>query len=292
MSKKLVACLIAIAPVIALGVVASPAHAQDDADEKEEKVDPYAELQRANKLASYNALTRSIPHYKKVVEAAPRQFPIAHFNLGEVYRVKGECGPAVLYFEAYLRVGKDKGAIEDAKKAIDECKNGKETVTLNVKTAPRDTTRILIGGAIFSEEGEVDGLELLPGEYEIAADAIDHLPASKTVTLDKGADETVELDLVHKTYFGTLKVEVDQKGAKVEVEPLELDAPESEDTPEDLAFTVESPMEEERTLPTGKYSIEVNKDGFNRWIRYVRVDRDELRTVSVEMIRALPSEIR
>ncbi|MGM0555122.1 MAG: hypothetical protein ACQEVA_01975 [Myxococcota bacterium] len=290
-SNKLFACLFAAV----LGLIASPAIAQEDAageEDSEEKVDPYAEMQRANKLASYNALSRAIPHYKKVVEAAPRQFPIAHFNLGEVYRVKGECGPAVLYFEAYLRVGEDKGAIKDAKEAIAGCKKGEETARLTVTTDPKETSRIKIGGAIFSEEGEVDGLELLAGEYEIEVDALDHLPAAETVELDKGAEKTVEMKLVHKTYFGTLEVQVDQKGAKIEVEPLELDAPESEETPEDLAFTSESPMEEARKLPTGKYSIEVTKAGFNRWVRYVRVEREELKSVDVELVRALPSEIR
>ena len=125
--------------------LATPVVAQDDREEAEEKIDPYAELQRANKLASYNALTRSVPHYKKVIKAAPRQYPIAHFNLGEVYRVKGECAPGVLYYEAYLRVGQDEGALQDARDAIKECTAGKETALLTIQPAPNEGATTKIG---------------------------------------------------------------------------------------------------------------------------------------------------
>jgi hypothetical protein len=289
---KFIACTIALA----VGFVAAPVLAQDDGEgegaEKEEKIDPYAELQRANKLASYNAWTRSIPHYKKVIEAAPRQFPIAHFNLAEVYRVKEECKPAVLYFEAYLRVGNDQGAIRDAKKAIKTCKRGKKTAKLDVKATPADVTTIKIGGAIFAEDGTLEGLELLPGEYEIELSAADHIPSSKTVELDEGEERTVSVELIHKTYFGTMKVNVDKDGATVTVEPLELDAPDSPETPDDIDFELDSPMEKARKLPTGKYSVLVEKKDYDRWIRYVRVERDQETTVNVELTRSLPEEIR
>lgn len=294
--NRIVACLIALT----IGGVALPAVAQEGdkseegakGEKEEEKVDPYAELQRANKLASYNAWTRSIPHYKKVIEAAPRQFPIAVFNLAEVYRVKEECGPAVLYFEAYLRVGNDDGAKRDAKKAIERCKRGEETATLAVTATPEDVSTIKIGGAIFSENSKLEGLELLAGEYDIEASAADHISQSKTVTLSEGDEKNVDVDLVHKTYYGSLKVAVDQEGAAVEVEPLELDAPKSDSEKSELAFELTSPMNEAEKLPTGKYSVVVNKDEFDRWIRYVRVERDEQTTVDVEMVESLPSEIR
>lgn len=282
---------------VMVALFAAPALAQDGGEQKgdqpeEEKVNASAEFQRANKLASYNALSRSIPHYKKVIEAAPERFPLAHFNLGEVYRVKGECGPAILYFEAYVRVGTDESAVKDARRAIKDCKTGAKTVALTIEATPEDAATIQIEGAIFSEEGEVDGLELYPGTYEVSVSALDHIPQSRSVELVVGEEPKVEFDLVKKTYFGDLKVEVDQKGATISVEPLELDAPESEETPETIAFEEESPMEKPRNLPTGKYSVEVTKEDYDRWIRYVRVERDDMTTVDVKMVRSLPSEIR
>src|SRR5690554_8126667 len=76
------------------------------------------EFERANRLASAGALTRSIPHYKKVLEAAPGRYIQAYFNLGEVYRLKGECREAVLLFGLCLNMETKEGNGADAEKSV------------------------------------------------------------------------------------------------------------------------------------------------------------------------------
>jgi len=60
------------------------------------------------------------------------------------------------------------------------------------------------------------------------------------------------------------------------------------------AETVEktTPVEEPVKLETGKWLLEVTKDDFHRWVRYIHIRRDNQSTVDVEMEEKLPEEIR
>ncbi|MFW5968655.1 MAG: hypothetical protein ACOCV2_14110, partial [Persicimonas sp.] len=120
--RSLLGWLSALA-VLGLMVSSGPptAFAQDDDGEDEEKIDAAAEYSEANRLASAGAITRSIPHYKKVLRAAPTQYPRAYYNLAEVFRAKDECSEAVLLYRAYRTQQPEGEKAAAAKGGINRC---------------------------------------------------------------------------------------------------------------------------------------------------------------------------
>lgn len=257
-------------------------------EEGDSKINPAWEFNRANRLASAGAVTRSIPHYEKVLKAAPAQYPQAHFNLAEVYRFKDNCRKAVLLYNAYMAFEKGEQNRADAKKGIAKCTAGKKTGTLSVELAEKSDSKVLVDGYILGQNGGFEEATLLPGEYAVQARAKDHLPTTEKVAV--AADEAAEksFDLEKKLFYGTVKVDVSQKGATIKLEPKKLDSPKAQDE----VISLTSPMEKPKKLATGKYFLEVTKDGYDRWIRNIYIKRDDQTSVQVEMSKALPAAIR
>jgi hypothetical protein len=91
-----------------------------------------------------------------------------------------------------------------------------------------------------------------------------------------------------KTFFGEVQIDVDQDGAEVEFKPEELDAPREPNEGAKATSPVESSIE----LETGKWLLQVEKEGFHKWVRYIDVKRNRTETVDVKMEEKLPEEIR
>ena len=271
---------------------ATSAHAQDDKDKSgddgEPKINASKEFARANRLASAGAITRSIPHYEKVLRAAPDKYPLAYFNLAEVYRFKEECAKSLLLYQAFMAMDRDVQNQSEAKAGIAKCTQGKKTGTLTVTASPQDIVRLQVDGYVVSRNGKLDEFELLPGDYTVRASAKEHTPKTEQVTIEEGKAAKAEFELVEKLFHGTVEVIVDQKGATIALTPKELDSPRAPDK----KVTLTSPMKEPHKLPTGKYFLEVTKDDYNRWIRNIYVKRDEKTVVDVRMSEALPEAIR
>ena len=258
---------------------------------EEEKIDAHAELSRANQLAGRGALTRSIPHYEKVLRHAHDRYTSAHFNLGEVLRAKEEYARALIHYQAYINTGDDPATKEDAERAIDKVKASiwkKRLARLSVEVKPTNQSTIEINGFVVAENSGLDEMLLLNGEYTVRADAKDHHPDEKTVKLDHEGSASLSFDLTKKIFFGTVKVSVDQEGATVKFHPEELDNPRGPDEP----VVKEAPIEEPVELETGKWLVEVTKPDFHRWVRYVQIQRDKESEVRVQLSKKLPEEIR
>lgn len=258
------------------------------AEEGDSKINAAWEFQRANRLASAGAITRSIPHYEKVLKAAPDKYPQAYFNLAEVYRFKDMCKKAVLLYQAYARLApKDES---DAAAGVRQCVagKGKKTGTLSVSAEPEAVTRVRVDGYVVGRSGEVDKLELLPGSYEVEVSADDHIAQRKSVEIEAEKTETIELELEKKLFYGTVDIAVNQKGATIKLTPRQLDSPKASDEVVELS----SPMDEPKKLATGKYFLEVTAPDYDRWIRNIYVKEDETTSVDVRLSEALPEAIR
>ncbi len=285
MTRAVLAALLLIAS-------SAPAIAGEEAEKKgekeTEKINASWEFARANRLASAGAITRSIPHYEKVLEAAPEKFPQAHFNLAEVYRFKEECRKAVLLYNAYLTFEQDEDNRADAKKGIEQCKAGAaKTGTLTVDVEPKSDGRVIVDGYILGHNAGFDEAELLVGEYTVEARATDHVSQTEKVEIQDGKEAKFDFELDKKLFHGTLSVDVSEKGATIKLEPKELDSPRASKE----AITVESPLEKPKKLATGKYFLEVTKPGYDRWIRNIYIKRDEETSVQIKLSRALPAAI-
>jgi len=258
---------------------------------EESGVDVREELNRANRLAGRGALTRSVPHYEKVLRAAAAEHPSAHYNFAEVLKAKEEFGRALLHYQAYLLMGEEAGTKTKAESRIETLKArvwDKRLAKLSVDVEPEAQATLKIDGFPVVRNRDLENFELVSGKFEVSAAVVDHEPISKRVELEHEGNESIELRPKKKTFYGKLRVEVDRDGAQVEVEPEELDAPREPNEGASATSPVESAFE----LETGKWLVEVTKEGFHKWVRYVEVKRDREKRVDVELQKKLPEEIR
>ncbi len=283
-SRKKRSSLATLAAVILSVLMIGPVWAEDDGAAK---INADKEFARANRLASAGAVTRSIPHYEKVLEAAPERYPQAYYNLAEVYRFKEMCDKAVLLYHAYANVTATEEDRADAARGVKKCLAGKKSGELGVKVGD-PAAAIYVDGYLISGGGSLDSVELPEGDYRLEVTLTDHIPHTQTVEIEEDGREELEVELEKKLFYGEAKVEVDQEGAKIKLEPLELDSPKAKSK----TISLTSPMEEAHKLSTGKYLLEVTKPGFDRWIRHIRIERDEQTTVDVALIKGLPAAIR
>lgn len=258
---------------------------------KKEDFDAHSTLRRANKLAARNALSRSIPLYEKVLKNDWKKYTSAHFNLAEVLRAKEEYARALLHYQAYVHLGDDPGTKSDAKRGLEKLRASvwdKKFAKLSVEIEPKAQSTIEIDGFVVAQNNHLEGMDLLAGEYKVRANAKDHHPKEKSVTLEHEGSASLSFDLKKKIFFGTARVSVDQDGATVKFHPKDLDNPRSPDEP----VVKQSPLEQPVKLETGKWLLEVTKPKFHRWVRYVNVQRGKEQQVSVELSKKLPEEIR
>ncbi len=268
--------------------------AQSDGSEKEKKsqeIEVRATFDRANRLAGRGALTRSISAYEKVIEHGWEKYPSAHYNFAEVLKAKEEYGRALLHYQAYVRLGESAGTKDDARRGLEQVEKrlpDKKLARLSVEIEPEAESTIAVDGVVVAQDESVDELTLLAGEYEVRADAVDHRPATKKVTLEREGSASVTLELTKRTFFGGANVSVDEPEATVKFHPEELEAPGGPDEP----VVRESPLEEAVELQTGKWLLEVTKPEYRRWVRYIQIKRDKEKSVEVTLEKKLPEEIR
>lgn len=267
--------------------------AEDKPDEEDEAepdvpaINAAWEFKRANRLASAGAITRSIPHYEKVIQAAPERYILAYFNLAEVYRTKSECRKAVLLYGIYLGMETDKANRADAKKNREICLKGKKSGELSLVVEPAGAS-IVIDGYRAGAGPKIEKLKLLSGDYGVESSVSEYL--TQAVEIEVGEADSIkrEITLEKKLFFGMLKIEVNKPGATVKIEPKKLDSKKASAQ----VHTQSAPLKKPLKLATGKYFIEVTLEDHRRWIRNVEVRRDEVSDVSVTLSPALPRAIR
>lgn len=276
--------LVLIAATSAISLNARAADSSKDV----QNIDPYNEYARANKLAASGALTRSIPHYEKVIKAAPEKFPLAYFNLAEVWRAKGRCNRAVLLYEVFLALGNDPSSKGEAHAGIKQCVAKGKWGKLSATVTPTARSTITVDGHILAKAGNITSIYLRTGEHTITAQAKDYVPQTQKVSVKKGQEASAEFKLKKMTFYGTFKIDVDQAGATVTLTPKKMDNP---DAPTKV-ITLTTPVKKPIKLATGKYFLQVTKPNFGKWIRNIYVTRGQESSVKVEMQHLLPAEIR
>ncbi len=277
--------------VLATPVVSAESEESDDTEKSEESIDARAVFNRANQLAGRGALTRSISQYEKLLENAPDKYPSAHFNFAEVLKAKGNHRRALVHYQAYLMLGDDSGTRSDAERGVQQVKAqvwDKKLATLSVGIEPETESTLGLDGFVVAKNQDIEQMTLLAGEYSLSADAVDHLPQDKTVTLEREEAKSVSFDLTKKTFFGKADVSVNEDGATVKFHPEGLDASGGPEEP----VTKKSPLEEPVELETGKWLLEVTKPDYHRWVRYIQIKRDKKKSVDVQLEKKLPEEIR
>ncbi|MBA2662833.1 MAG: PEGA domain-containing protein [Bradymonadaceae bacterium] len=257
-------------------------------DQTPEALDPYREFVQGNRLASAGALTRAIPHYENVIRIAGERYPLAHFNLAEVFKQKRECARATVLYRAYIAQGNEQDVINEAHLGIRECKAQAVWPTLSVRALPADGAIIRIDGYIVSRAKDLEKVEFAPGQYLLEVSSPDYRSHSQTITLVAGEPLEIEASLSMETFYGSLQLRVEPQQATIRIVVRELDAPHGPTDP----ISMIAPIAEPLSLVTGKYFIEITHPNHQRWIRNIQISRDSKLEISASLQRELPAEIR
>jgi tetratricopeptide (TPR) repeat protein len=245
----------------------------------------YREMARANKLANAGGYTRAVALYEQVVRFDPDGYAVAHFNMGEIYKIRNKFPLAAFHYQAYLSTGRDEDTLKQARAGLRQCLlPSAGTLSVGIAQAAGE---IWINGFLFARSNELAPIQLPAGKYTVTAKAQDHGDQTREVEIKDGSAQRLDFTLEQFTFYGQLKVDVDHADATITISPRALDK--ADETAQQVE--VRSPMQPV-TLATGKYFIEIKREGFNPWIRNVQVTRDGTTLVEAKLTRALPPEIR
>lgn len=260
----------------------------EDGEQAPKKYSAYEEFSRANRLVSYGGYSRAIPHYKRALVADSANYSIAHYNLGEVYRAKGDCASAAFHYQAYVNIGNDEESIELSKRGARECA-GRDWGSLKVAVADSSSASISIDGFEVSYTGQLGEFMLAPGKYKVVVNQNDHIAQERVIEVEANQGALEESFTLEKmTFFGKVGVTVNVDDATVKIIPKQLDK--ANERVEAISAT--SPHKTIHEFPTGKYLIEVDRDGYDRWIRHVYVTRGSEQVVEVRLSESLPDWLR
>lgn len=261
--------------------------------EMEAQVDLDYELRRANRLLEMNGITRSITHFERVLRHDPTYHEDVPFVLAQVYEFKEEWSRVAALYTMYLIIGTDDARRREATEALKRLRTPEwQTVTLSIPNR-EDLTGLEV--RMFDHYIVACGPDaptewtLPPGDYPISVHAVDHKVHRETLHVAQGPVAS-KAKLVKRVFYGGLLVTTEAT-PEVEITIIqeEADAP---DGVIDEAPIMQGSMDEEITLPTGTYMLELRAPDKDLWIRRVTIDRTLVTEVRAGMVEALPPEIR
>ncbi|MFB6264459.1 MAG: tetratricopeptide repeat protein [Bradymonadaceae bacterium] len=259
--------------------------------ENEPNIDPYAQIEKANELAGQKKWEEAIPHFEKVMKYKPKKFPSAHFNLANILRAQDEYGRALLHFQIYeslLSSPEEKKSVRKKIRSVVDTIGVENVGTLTVDVTPESRATLSVDGFPAAWNGDLRKFKLMEGEHRIRVEIVDYHPGEATVHVVGGESKKATIKPRMKTFFGKVRVDVDQKDATIKFHPEKVESPKAPSSP----VMRTSPMEKPVKLVTGKYLLEVTKPNYHRWVRYIQIQRNKTEKVSVEMEKKLPEEIR
>ena len=253
------------------------------------EVNPFQEFSQGERLANLGGYTKAIPFFERALMASPVQYAVVHYNLGEIYRAKGNCPVALMHYQIFLRKeAQEEVALKRARSAMRQCgPTLADMPSLAVEVAQPEALVRLDRWQLPASATKTP-LKLPAGTYTVTVELAGHIPQTRTITLGREAARVEAFDLERQTLFGSLKVSVDVPKATINLVPKTLDKPGSEvSMPEPQVLKAGGAK-----LPTGKYFLEVTAPGYTRWIRNVYITRENETKVDVLLLKALPPELR
>jgi hypothetical protein len=222
---------------------------------------------------------------KKALEAFEEALPALNDNLDLLYSIVQvskavwDARRTLLYGQAYIYLEDPSNSesiqeiqemVAEAKGLLEKRKLTASKVTLEVE--PKGT-EVEIEGVIVGRSGR-HSVWLAPGTYKARAKQTDHHPWEGTFTVQEGAPAVVMGKLRPMVFHGFLRIQTTpSEGVQVFID----------DQPVGV-----SPIAEPIRLETRRYLVRFEKEGFDRWIRYVDIPRNDTYELKPKMERTPP----
>ena len=229
-------------------------------------------IDKGQRQVQYGRLQQALDLFKKALKIDPRN-ETAMNAAAQVASFLEFSDESVFFYTAYLYVGADyMGDAEEVKKAMQKQIRAmkQEKAILRIKCVPVDA-EIVVNGLPLGK-GSVE-LPVSPEKtYVVKVDYEDYHPFKQGFQLEAGAEKSVSARLTKIIYKGKVKIKV------LPADNVRIFL--------DTKFMGTSVSEVEAV--EGKRLICLEKDGFDRWWRYVTVPRND----SVDLDASMRSESR
>ncbi len=218
--------------------------------------DKGALMKEGNRLAGRGDYKGAAAQFEKAAVLAPNDANI-FFNLGQIYEQTNP-GRCILRYNRFLQLEGDSADAPAARAAISACTNKlKSAGAIHITELVPPANIVMIDGVAVTEGPSV--LPMVPGEYTIHVDAIDHDSFDKKVTIVAGQTTEVAIKLVPQVTYGTLTIKVNRPGATITIDGQ----------PAGIA-----PISAPIRLPSGKHLVVIEAAGFHKWQRNVNIEKD------------------
>ena len=251
-----------LALVLALLSAPTPSRADDSKTERIERL-----LRSGTALAKRNKYTGAIIAFREALALSAFPDSSLFLNLGKLYdEGQKDCGAALLYYQGYLLNETQGEFAGDVEARVKRCRAavvsslGRLSVLAKAEGLPIRINDVPIGSTPIAD------FELATGSYTVVCESDDYHPVTVTSTVEVGLETRVDLVLKKRIFKGILTVEVDPPDASIWVDE-EMVASKSPFTRKDAT--------------TRTYLVRVERDGWDRWVRYVTVERDSETKVEV-----------
>ena len=188
------------------------------------------------------------------------------YNLGVIAEAAKNCRKTVLFFHSFLYVSPGDPQEKQILTKLGRCLRGdKNGGTLVLDTKPREV-EIRIDGLLIGR-APIYELKLVPGSYSVTANTPDYHPYRGTISIDVGLEAKHDISLEKMIYQGDLLVKSTPPGATVWLDTVQVG---------------KTPYER-KGLATRTYLVRVEMEGWDRWVRYVPIERNIVSTVEVKL---------
>jgi hypothetical protein len=189
------------------------------------------------------------------------------YNLGIIAEASHRCDKAILYLQAYLRTTvKDVVSVEVTEK-LNKCIARVGRVEQVVFQSVPDRVPIRVND-VFVGYTPVSGLRLPISTVALRAEQVDYYPNTERYTVVANQPNRAIIRLSKKNYTGHLEVRAEpSEGVSVFIDKVRVG---------------EAPYTR-KDLPAQRYLLHLEKEGWDRWVRYVTIQRGETLTVVVRM---------
>ncbi len=232
------------------------------------------DLRRLFRKGAHAVRTKRYDKAMRAYEEALRIDPLdvdVYYNLVSVAKALRRCGDVLLYGRAHLYLDPRSSDAKEVRGMMHRCQTLMEEsgARLSVKVDP-EGAEVFVDGAI---QGRAPLLELLlkSGRHQLRATHPDCEPYEERFELEERGTAQVAPKLKRRVYHGGLLVRTKpEAGVKVYVDEKPVG---------------ETPLKEPISLETRRYLMRLESPGWDRWVRYVTIRRDETTTVEATLER-------
>ena len=215
-------------------------------------------LKKADKASRRGKYDLALTHLQKAFSLTPIPDINDHYNIILIAAALKRCPTVILHAQAYELLAPEDPSFEEVKKhraacMLEESPKGQISA---FDLPPK--SRVLLNGVLVAE-GELSHKTFLAGTYTLEVRAPEYERHSEKIVLKNNDHIKRSVTLKKRVYYGTLQIQTQPTGATITIEGR----------PHGVA-----PLEPLR-LTTGKHFVELKLKGYDRFIRNVKIKRDQ-----------------